>query len=279
MNITFPGLPSQRLVESAQEAYYITHYRHVKNYLVDMGIMTVSDSDTTIENDEHNNNFIVDIDGKQVMFDYSDHDNIVNMDHLDKSIKYFKVHTTSISHPRCIPFPPMSFPNWSIYNILKDVVSYNPKGEIFYKCNSYGNAVERRGIVMEMLKNYDGVYVNFDIVTQVEYFLSMMNCRINVIVPGARKDILDRTHMQSFALGIPVISPFVTTLLPFGQQFEPNIDYIECKPDFSDVIDLIERYKDDKEYLDFISKNCKTKFQYTCTPERVREWILQHSSV
>jgi hypothetical protein len=274
MIINFPGKACQTLCNLSQEAYYITHYKHVLNYLEHMGTVTIVDEDTTVKDAKHNNNFAVEIDGKKAIFDYSDfHYNVLDFKLIDSDIPYFKFHTTGHSDPRCIPFAPMSFMNWSDYSTLKDSISYDPHGSIFYKCKIYGGAIERRNLVLDKLKAYSGVPVDFTMVEQSEYLSSMNTCRMNVVVPGATNDILDRTHLQSFALGIPVITPYISTLLPFGHQFEANIDYIECKGDFSDVIDLIERYKDDKAYLDFISNNCKTKFMNSCSPEAVKNWI------
>jgi hypothetical protein len=170
----------------------------------------------------------------------------------------------------------MSFMNWSLYDELKRGVTYNPSGCGFYKCKVYGGAIERRMFVMDKLKNYHGLPIDYRVVDQRQYFKSFKNCRINIVVPGARNDILDRTHLQSFAFGIPVITPKLSTLLPFHKRFEPNVDFIECKPDYSDLIDLIEKYKNNKSYLDFISNNCKNKFVETCSPKAVVTWIKEN---
>lgn len=273
--IDFPGKASQTFPPEIQQFYYDTHYAHVKNYLTFLGNVNVNDSDTTLQENIHNNNFVITINDKPVLFDYSDFDyHILKIDHLETGITYFKLHTNKTTNHRCLPFPPMSFMNWSDYNDLKNNISYDPYGSIFYKCRIYGGAVERRGKVKDILENYKNIPVDFSFVEQLEYFKTFNNCRINVIVPGARNDILDRTHLQSFAFGIPVITPKISTLLPFNKMFEPNIDYIECSPDYSDVIHLIEKHKNNKSYLDFISQNCKNKFQYTCSPEAVESWIL-----
>jgi hypothetical protein len=274
VDILFPGKACQGLCVEAQHAYYVTHYKHVKNYLSFVGNVIVTNDDTTIDGTS-NNNFIVTIDGKRIMFDYSDFDyNTVELEKLDADIKYFKIHTTEKSHSRCLPFPPMSFIDWDIYDRLENVVTYNPTGSIFYKCKAYGAATERREMVLSMLESYHGVPVDFTYTKQLQYFESLKNCRINVVVPGARIDILDRTHLQSFAFGIPVITSKISTLLPFGEKFEAGIDYIECLPDFSNVIDLIETYKNDIEYLNFISNNCRTKFLATCSTLSVAKWLL-----
>lgn len=276
IHIKFPGKASKSLDTLSQTAYYFTHYRHVINYLTLMGMVEITDEDTTITSDRHNNNFIVEFDGKKALFDYSDFDyNVLDLNLLDADIPYFKFHTTKDTNPRCLAFPPVSFTNLVDY-FIKDTIKYNPQGDIFYKCKIYGGAIERRTKVLEMLKAYDGLPVDFDVVEQVKYLVSMQRCRMNVIVPGARNDILDRTHLQSFCMGIPVITPYLSTMLPFGKQFEPNVDYIECASDFSDVIDLIEKHKNNKEYLDFISNNCKNKFEDTCSLEAVEKWILQN---
>jgi hypothetical protein len=275
----FPDKACQSLDELSQNAYYVTHYEHVKSYLGYFGHIRLIDADTTIATDRHNNNFTVALHGKgkKIIFDYSDfYYNVLDMNLVDSRTPYFKFHTTKNTNPRCIAFPPMSFTDWDDYHYLKGSISYNPQGSIFYKCRIYGGATERRTQVLDMLKDYSGVPVDFTFVIQSNYFASMNDCRINVIVPGARNDILDRTHLQSFAYGIPVITPYISTILPFGMQFEPNVDYIECASDFSDVIELIDRYKDNKEYLDFISNNCKNKFSKTCSLEAVQRWVLQH---
>ena len=274
INIEFPGLGCQRMLNrEASIIYYRTHYEHVKNYLSYIGKVNVTDNDTTIDG-SHDNNFIVDIAGRPVMFDYSDHHHTVDLSVLPENIKYFKFHTTANSNKRCTPFPPMSFIDWNLYYDLVDKISYNPFGDIFYKCTAYGDATKRRIFVGNLLQEYGKLKVDTEYVEQRDYFTSLANCRINVIVPGARIDILDRTHLQSFAFGIPVISPYISTLLPFGEMFEPNVDYIECLPDFSNLIELIEKYKDDQDYLNYISKNCKQKFAKTCTPANVVPWLL-----
>jgi hypothetical protein len=275
--IIFPGKACQSLVEIAQHAYYITHYEHVKNYLKHIDTISIIDDwDSTIATEFHNNNFATFVANQKVIFDYSDHLGTMDFNSLKETVPYFKFHTTIGGDTRCIPFPPMSFPDWDAYYDLIDKIHYNPTGSIFYKCRIYGGAIERRTAVLDALKSYNGLPVDFDFVDQSEYFTSLNNCRINVIMPGSRIDILDRTHLQSFAFGIPVITPNITTLLPYNKIFEPNTDYIECSPDGSDILELIEKYKDDKVYLDFISNNCKTKFAETCTLDAVKIWIESH---
>jgi hypothetical protein len=274
--IIFPNRASDSIWAAAGEQYYATHYMHVKNYLNHIGTVNVIDADTTLWDGHHNNNFHVDINDKRVMFDYSDFTCTADFNKISDSIKYFKIHTTKESNPRCIPFPPMSFADWAGYYALKDNIQYNPNGSIFYKCRIYGGAIERRQAVMDKLKGYRNVRVDFSFVEQEKYFSSFRNCRINVIVPGARPDILDRTHMQSFALGIPVITTKISTLLPFGEEWIPNVDYIEADDNFTNVIELLNKYKLDKKYLDYISNNCKAKFERTCTPERIKDWILHN---
>jgi hypothetical protein len=275
--IIFPSRASDSLWIGAAEQYYATHYAHVKNYLSYVGKIDVINSDTTLWDGRHNNNFHVDIDDKRVMFDYSDFDyNTVNFNDLSENIKYFKIHTTKSSHPRCIPFPAMSFMDWNEYYQLKDSIKFNSYGKVFYKCRIYGGAIERRQYVMNELRRYKSAQVDYEFVDQSKYFSSFKNCRVNIIVPGARVDILDRTHMQSFALGIPVISSHITTILPFGEQWEPNVDYIQCSNDFHDVVDILNKHKNDVEYLNYISNNCKKKFEKTCTPQRIKEWVLHN---
>jgi hypothetical protein len=275
--ILFPNRASDTLWAGAAEQYYATHYMHVKNYLDHVGKVDIITADTTLWDDRHNNNFYVDINGERIIFDYSDFSyHTLNLDELSDNIKYFKIHTTKESHPKCLPFPAMSFPDWKQYYQLKNTIKYNPNGNIFYKCRIYGGAVERRQAVMNKLKSYSNLRVDFSFVEQEKYFRSFNNCRINVIVPGARPDILDRTHMQSFALGIPVITSKMSTLLPFGEEWIPNVDYIECDDNFTNIIDVINQYKFDKKYLDYISNNSRIKFEKTCTPTAVKEWILHN---
>ena len=187
MNIIFPDRASDTLKNSSRGLYYRTHYQYVRQILqYPSNTITLKNESTSIDTDNHNTNFIRELDGKKFLIDYSDH---IRKVRTDLNITYFKFHTSE-TNTKEKAFPPISFYDWNWYNKNVSKYSLNQNGKIFYKTRGYGAAIERRNMVRTILENAISV-ADLDTIfeDQETYFINLHNCFLNIVVPGARIDI------------------------------------------------------------------------------------------
>lgn len=215
-------------------------------------------------------------DGRRVLIDFSDH--VGYLSNWKDFDAYFKFHYVEEVHKGCekiYPFAPVSFYDWKEYEMLKS--------EIEYKCNSdivlnmqcpYGNAMERRSFVQRILKEKYNRLVMTSRVLQSEYWKKINNCLVHVFVPGARNDMLDRGHVQYMAFGCCTIAPPIMDILPYEGRLVPEVHYVQCEPDYSDLIARIEWCKSNRNVCVEIGKNAKQLFGETCVPEKLWDWIM-----
>lgn len=265
MKIKFP--------KNIGQHYYRYHYTFLLNVFkeagIDIELCPSTELDTT--------RYTINIDGKDVLIDISDFPELYK---YHPTYRYcFKYHYTEGEHEDynfVYPLGSMSFYNWEEYFKLEK--------EIEYKCNNniilnnqrpYAGALERRKKVQKLLKDRYRNKVDFTLTDQKTYWKKINNCLVSVHVPGARNDMLDRGQFQMMAFGACTISPYLRTILPYGQKLIPGTDYIECKPDYSDLIEKIEWCKANREECRQIGFNAKLLFQEYCTPKKIIEWIDQ----
>ena len=238
--------------------YYNTHYRYVLSIF-----NAFPDTNIVFEPVEY---FIVGVNGKRCLFDYSDYFDIAgynprNFDYVFKFHKHYDV----MYPDNVLPFPPISFYNWDKY--LYSSIQYAPnKAGISMRQKSYGNARERRNIVRDMLVKEFGSEVRTSILEQDLYFLEVEDIFLGVFVPGAQENMLDRGQFQYMAYGVPTISPMIPELLTYDIRFQDVEDYIACRNDYSDLIDIIIEAKKQPEFMQQMGSNAMVKFLDTSTP-------------
>ena len=224
------------------------------------------------------------IDKKQVVFDYADHTSFEMND--DYSIPYFKFHyADDVSYDTNIfPLGPLIISPcdgkdlFTTYLNLRKEVNYNPYTSKKVQCRQkpYGNARGRRILVREILhKNY---MEHFDgrnqKQLQVDFWYSQTSCLTSICVPGQREDILDRSQWELMGLGTCTISTRLSTVLPHFEDIWPGQHYLECKPDFSDLIEKVEWIRENPKQAKEIGNYAKELFDTLYTPHKYWEWIL-----
>ncbi|MBA7594343.1 hypothetical protein ES703_01284 [subsurface metagenome] len=258
--------------EKEQQHYYDSHYLFLKNLLSSAG-MTIKD----YKEERKERGFIIIYKNKKILIDYGDHHPIAN-DWQDFDIQ-FRFHYSKKMHghlSRVFPLTPISFYDWGQY--------INFQKEIRYACNTDkilnnqkpgAAAMERRTRIQEMLK-YE-YHANFDTeITDKETFWKKINkCLVLVCVPGARNDILDRGQFQYMAFGTCTISPPLDIELPYWRELKAGVHYLSCKPDYSNLIDIIEHCRNNRGACRAIGNWAKELFLATSTPKKVWGWINQ----
>lgn len=221
--------------------------------------------------------FVAKFGDKEVIFNFSD---LYETPVVDKYKHYFKFHYSKREHSKyenVYPFAPVSFYNWEEYEALKD--------KIEYKCNSNvilnvqrpsGGAIKRRTLVQKLLKERYGVLAETGhILPQSAYWKKINNCLVHIFIPGARNDMIDRGHLQYMAFGCCTIAPPIVDVLPYDGELIPGTHYVQCNPDYSDLIDKIEWIRENKEKAIEIGNNAKRLFERSCLPDRLWKWILE----
>lgn len=221
--------------------------------------------------------FYTEINKKKVFFDYSDYHRIVKT--CPKNVPYFKYHHSSFSKKfkNVFPFTPTSFTNWEQYFELSNGIHYKAAGDlIICKQKPYGNAVERRKKVLGMLKKkYKGSITTKSDDPQRVFWKMISECLVAVFVPGATNDMLDRGHLQYLAFGCCTIAPPIVDRLPYGKKLLPGVHYIQCAPDYSDLIEKIEWCREHRAVCRKIGRYAKKLFLKTSTPNKLLEWLLE----
>jgi len=265
MKIKFPKKEHQH--------YYKFHYFFLLNVFKEAGANIELCSSTELDT----THFSINIDGKQILIDVSDDPKL-----YPKYKDYyacFKYHVTKNIHDgikNLYPLGAMSFFDWKEYNLLKGQIEYNCGTDIILNNQrAYANAKERRKKVQKELKDRYGDYVNFTLTDQITYWKKANNCLVSVHVPGYRNDILDRGQLQMMAFGCCTISPKINTILPYNKKLIPNIHYLECYRDYSNLIERIEWCKTHRKECQAIGFNAKDLFRQYCTPKAIVEWIEQ----
>lgn len=220
--------------------------------------------------------FVVSINGKIILIDFSDFQDVHPLvNQYDICLKYHK--SIDISYPSNVfSFSPISFYNWIAYEKLQSNIRYQANNMILNMQRAYGNAVERRKYVKKILidsKFYPNIFT--DILLQNDFWKAINNCLVGVFVPGARNDILDRGQFEYMAFGCCTISPKLTDCIAFEKKLEPDIHYVQCKDDYSDLIDKIQYVYDNKLKAMEIGTNVKKLFSETSMPSKLVDWIKE----
>ena len=254
-NVIFPKNTGQR--------YYNIHYVYVLNILKYLNCAVTY---------EYRPDFVVTINGKDFLFDFCD------TSEVQKSVlPTFKFHCVKETD-QVYAFPPVSFYDWNLYDSLCSVVFYSAGNStcISSRQRPYGDATDRRTRVQKMLKDTFGSLVLTNLISEEDYLRDVSKIGLAVFVPGYRNQMIDRGHLKYLALGCCTISPNLPELLPFANVLIPDVHYVRCADDYSDVIDVISRCQSDLSFCNTIGQNSKKLFKDSCTPNRLATWIEQH---
>lgn len=252
LDVKFPLNNGQR--------YWSIHYLYVLNIFKHLKY-NISFRDMT----DRGNAFIVELNGKEFLFDYAD-----TADVAQTTLPVFKFHAEVGS--LAYPFPPVSFYDWEKFEHLKKTIKYSTDNNLFsYRTIPYGNARERRSKVLAQLKSDMSETLLSGTVQQEQFFNEISKIRAYIHVPGHHNNMVDRSTIQMFALGCPVITTYIPDLLPYGNTWDNC--YIPCMDDY---IDLVARAKTAKsDHLIVISERAKTQFDNFCTPKAIDKYLQE----
>jgi len=257
--------------------YYNIHYKYLLNifkYSEDVNIIEIPAENFQLR---HKTKFEFKIDDNLCLFDFSDHFDTLDIDDLSKYNAIFKLHYNEIYHSNIknmFPFTPVNFDNWKLYKYATKKVIYKASGVILNNQTPNGNALERRTLVQNMLREYTS-NVDFEITNKKSFYEKGNNCLTSICVPGARNDMLDRGQCQYFALGVATISPELSTVMSFNKKIIPDYHYIKCNSDYINLIEKIEWVKENPELAIEIGKHARKLFLETSTINKQIKWIKQ----
>lgn len=265
MIIYFPKNTGQR--------YYAHHYKFLFNLLKFLNLdIDLCNPETCI-----GNSFIIRVEKKCVLIDYSDHLKLAEkQNNFDAYFKYHysKKHHGSIKN--VYPLTPISFYDWNNYFGLEEFIEYKCNTDCILNNQTPGAAaMERRTRVQQMLRQKYNVALDTERTDKKTFWKKINECLVSVCVPGARKDILDRGQFQYMAFGACTISPPPDITLPFGSQPQTGVHYLACSPDYSNLIDVIEHCKENRDQCRTIGRQAKELFLSTSTPEKIWKWMNQ----
>lgn len=277
MIVDFPDDNIESFNDKVRRIYYPAHFKYIRNVL-EYGGNTINlfKGSQSIVDKNNLAAFKIIINGKSLIIDYSNH-----LQMLNTSLPYFKFTVIESIRNKCIPLSPCSFSDWKLFEHLTSSITYqaNTSQKIFYKQRYIDHPkFTRRNDVFRILKNSKfskNVDFNFE-QNQLAYFNSLNNCYAQIIISGARPNTLDRTHMQLLGLGIPFITPIMQNYLPGWIKLEPDINYIQCKSDHSDLEERIDYVYSNPMHMAEISANNRNLFMTHLHPAAIQRWILQN---
>lgn len=265
MKVLFPNEECY-LMPARAKRYYKRFYRFMIQSLRNAGAEITFTECTSVG--QHK--FMMTIDDCEVIIDYGDAKT------LDESLLsypyYLKFHYDKRLHAKynnVYPLTPVSFYDWPAFEELRPTIQYQAKGAaIVNRQRPYGNARERRQKVQNLLSRHFKDRVKTRMVNQVDFWQEINEALVGVFVPGQRIDILDKGQLQYMAFGACTISPELCNTLPFFRDLIPNYHYLQCKPDFSDLTDIIKWCDNHREACKKIGQNAQDLFLTSCTPTK-----------
>jgi len=265
MTIYFPKDTGQK--------YYASHYSFLFNLLKFLNL----DIELYNPDPRTNNSFIFRIDKKRILIDYGDH-HFIAEDWHEFNIQ-FRFHYLIKAHgdlSGIFPLTPISFYDWNRYTNLQNEINYTCNTDKILNNQIPGaTARQKRVRIQQMLRDKYHADLDTEITDKETFWKKINECLISVCVPGARNDILDRGQFQYMAFGACTISPPLDITLPFWRQPQADTHYLACSPDYSDLIDIIERCREEREKCRMIGQRAKELFLSTSTPDKKWEWINQ----
>jgi len=264
MHIQFPINNGQR--------YYKIHYEFVHR-VFEAGSAQIELKQIPMVN---TSNFKCKIDGKDVIFCFSDDNNSFGINDPElNNIPVFKFHygQGNLFGNNVFPFSPISFHNWNEYYEMEKEINYQCSGVILNNQRAYGGAVDRRNNVRGILFKEFGSRVDFSLTDQKSYWRKINSALVSIHVPGFCNNMLDRAQLQMMAFGCCTISPYLYEIVPYGAEdgskpmsLQPWLHYIRCKDDYSDLVEKIKWCESNKNKCVEIGQNAKRAFLHFLTP-------------
>lgn len=220
--------------------------------------------------------FLAQIAGRAVMFDFDNFPALTDAEYGHPCV--FKFHTEDGMPANIHAFPPVSFYDWPRFHALADRMTYAPEASrVLCRQKAHQgrredpDRVQARLDVQSRLQGAFGAAT--EIIGQVEYWMEAGAALVHVFVPGARNNMLDRGHAQWLAFGGCSLAPPIDTLLPFGKRLVPDVHYVQCAGDYSDLEDRVEWCLTNRDACHVIGRNAKALFRETSTPARIWRWV------
>lgn len=213
----------------------------------------------------------------KICFDYSDYHAIRNKEALKSGMPYFKFHWHSEEHKEfknMYSWTGLSFYNWNRFYQFKKEINYKSNSNLIIHRDRMAN--QRRNSAQKILIDKYGKSVLTNRVSQEEYWKGLNDCLVYVHIPGCRKDSLDRSQKQIMAFGGCIITPIIDDYTAYNKRPIPNVHYLACKYDFSDLIDKIEWCKTHRKQCIEIGRNASRLFENTSTPKQIFNWLLKN---
>ena len=263
--VIFPAFNNQR--------YYHTHYRFVEELAKAVGKRVTKKPGMDVDG----RSFYIVYKDTEILIDYGDH-KAVSPRQKEFPVS-FRFHYSQDCHgdmTNCFPLTPISFYDWKNYFRLEKMIIYRASGTRIMANQIPGKAAKfRRSYIQARLKDRYRGRVDTSITDQETFWLKLKTSLLAMCVPGARNDILDRGQFQLMAFGGCTVSPPLDIMLPYWKKPEPNIHYLACAEDYSDLYKVIDWAYENRENLVKIGQNAKKLFLETSTPEKVWAWIDQ----
>ena len=253
--------------------YYGTHPTYVLNLLVKGGAVVEMVPATNFDC-RSNTSFDCKIDDHLCRFDFNDHEQY-DWNSVSKYKAYFKFHWTEEGNNELniFPFSPVSFHDWDLYDKLKPIINYKAEGKVLNNQAPAGNAIARRNYVAKLLIDNFGNNLDRNRYPKEAFYRLINKASSIVCVPGARNNMLDRGQGQQIGFGACTISPKLNTRLSYHGMLIPGVHYVECKPDYSDLVEKVNWVRENKDKAIKIGLNAKKLFLETSTPQKQVEWI------
>lgn len=218
---------------------------------------------------------------KQIIFDYADH--AVSSWNDKKHVPYFKFHYVESLHGKernIFPCTPSLVADKRMITPVADYIEYrktfeySPTRKVVHKQRAYAGALHRRNMVNKMLcaalkSDLDSVFES----THKRYWDACRNACGVVFVPGACNNMLDRGQLELIGLGVCTISPKLPEMMTNTATLEPNVHYILCEDDYSDLTAIIKNLQKNPEISSTVGKNAREWFDKNATPEAYWNWI------
>lgn len=244
------------------QRYWRTHYLYVLNLfkamdykitLKEIPEMILSNSQSYKSREElykehhytpEHNAFECYVNGKKIIIDFGDSGNSINK--ADCPIFKFHYRDEHRDLKNVYPFAPISFYDWNRYDKILEQIEYKAEGLITSRQRPYAAAYDRRNTVQAMLKKEYGEKFKSEMLQQDDFFFDINNILVSVCVPGYCNNMLDRAQWQYMAFGCCTISPELPEILMCDKKLIPDIHYIKCADDYSDLINIINDLKKEK---------------------------------
>lgn len=216
------------------------------------------------------------VDGVEVVVDASNycdtHHHAVNHRH------WFRYDFLSVmaAYPFYAHFPKMSFFDWQLFVRLCREVRFNPAQSSKILCvHGEGRGAATHHARVAARKTLETAFprsVHTAWQDQESYWRLAGDCVCSVHVPGAWNNLLDRAQWQMMALGVCTVSPTIHNTV-LGDQLVPDVHYVACLDDYSDLIEVVEWCRSDPRRTERIGDSAARFFADHGTPRRIWESV------